>query len=85
MLDHASPVTPGTSGSLPDLAARSRELAANDWAEIPLMRRGSPLDRNTELLLPAPFDLSSITDAVLEAQQAAERARLVEYETRLPR
>ena len=49
------------------------------------MRRGSPLDRNTELLLPAPFDLSSISDAVLEAQQATQRARLVEYETRLPR
>ena len=41
-----------------DLASRSRELAANDWAENPSMRRGSPLDRNTELLLPAPFDLS---------------------------
>ena len=40
------------------------------------MRRGSPLDRNTELLLPAPFDLSSITDAALEAQHVAERARI---------
>ena len=63
VLDHASPVTPGSSGSYLDLAAQSRELAANDWAESPLMRRGSLLDRNTELLLPAPFDLSAITDA----------------------
>ncbi len=47
VVDHASPVTPGTSGSWADLAARSRELAANDWAETPLMRRGSALDRNT--------------------------------------
>ncbi len=85
VLDHASPVTPGNTGLLPDLASRSRELAANDWAENPLMRRGSPLDRNTELLLPAPFDLSTIPDALLEAQQAAGRARLVDYETRLPR
>jgi hypothetical protein len=84
VLDHASPVTPGNTGSLPDLASRSRELAANDWAENPLMRRGSPLDRNTELLLPAPFDLSTIPDALLEAQQAAGRARLVDYESRLP-
>ncbi|MCJ1706176.1 TIGR03767 family metallophosphoesterase [Microbacterium sp. VKM Ac-2923] len=81
VLDHASPAVPGDSGSVADLAARSRELAANDWAETPLMRRGSPLDRNTELLLPAPFDLSVITDAQLEAQHVAERARLVAYET----
>lgn len=58
VLDHASPAVPGTSGSLQDLASRSREFAANDWAETPMMRRGSPLDRNTELLLRAPFDLT---------------------------
>lgn len=80
VLDHASPAVPGTSGSVADLASRSRELAANDWAETPLMRRGSPLDRNTELLLPAPFDLSVITDAQLEAQHVTERARIVAYE-----
>lgn len=80
VLDHASPAVPGTSGSVADLAARSRELAANDWAETPLMRRGSPLDRNTELLLPAPFDLSVITDAQLEAQHVTERARILAYE-----
>jgi hypothetical protein len=71
---------PGSSGSIADLASRSRELAANDWAETPLMRRGSPLDRNTELLLPAPFDLSVISDAQLEAQHVTERARLLAYE-----
>ncbi|MTD13614.1 TIGR03767 family metallophosphoesterase [Nakamurella sp. YIM 132087] len=83
VLDHASPVTPGNSGSYLDLASRSRELAANDWAENPVMRRGSPLDRNTELLLPAPFDLSVITDAALEAQHTAEMARLLDHENRL--
>ncbi len=80
VLDHASPAVPGTSGSVADLASRSREFAANDWAETPMMRRGSPLDRNTELLLRAPFDLSTITDAALESQHMTERARLVAYE-----
>ncbi|WP_291055304.1 TIGR03767 family metallophosphoesterase [Herbiconiux sp.] len=83
VLDHASPIEPGTSGGYLDLASRSRELAANDWAETPLMRRGSPLDRNTELLLPAPFDLSVVTPAMLEAQHTTERARLVAYENRV--
>jgi len=81
VLDHASPAVPGTSGSVADLASRSREFAANDWAETPMMRRGSPLDRNTELLLRAPFDLSMITDAALESQRMTEHARLVAYET----
>lgn len=80
VLDHASPVTPGTSGSYLDLASRSREFALNDWAETPVMRRGSPLDRNTELLLPSPFDLSTISDASLESQHMGERARLLAYE-----
>ena len=44
------------------------------------MRRGSPLDRNTELLLPAPFPLDAISDAQLEAQQLAARTRLLAYE-----
>ena len=82
VLDHASPAVPGTAGTYLDLASRSREFAANDWAESPVMRRGSSLDRNTELLLPAPFDLSSITDAELEAQHMGERARILAYENR---
>lgn len=85
VLDHASPVTPGSSGSYLDLASQSRELAANDWAETPLMRRGSPLDRNTELLLPAPFDLGLITDAELEAQHLTERARVAGHAARSQR
>ena len=85
VLDHASPVTPGSSGSYADLASQSRELAANDWAETPLMRRGSALDRNTELLLPAPFDLAAITDADLERQHLGERARLAAYASKAPR
>jgi metallophosphoesterase (TIGR03767 family) len=84
VVDHASPAVPGSSGSYIDLASQSRELASNDWAANPLMRRGSPLDRNTELLVRAPFDLSTITDAALEAQHMAERSRLVTHESGLP-
>ncbi|CAN5146677.1 TIGR03767 family metallophosphoesterase [soil metagenome] len=80
VLDHASPAVPGTGGRSIDLASRSREFAANDWAETPMMRRGSALDRNTELLLPAPFDLSAITDSALEGQHMTERSRLLAYE-----
>ena len=72
--------TPGTGGDYLSLAARSRELASNDWAETPLMRRGSALDRNTELLLPAPFDLETITDAALEAQHLVARSRILTHE-----
>jgi metallophosphoesterase (TIGR03767 family) len=83
VLDHASPAVPGTSGRSVDLASRAREFAANDWAENPTMRRGSPLDRNTELLLPSPFDLSMITDAALESQRMAEQARILVHEQRV--
>ncbi len=82
VLDHASPASPGTSGRSADLASRARELAANDWAENPSMRRGSALDRNTELLLPAPFDLTAISDVALEAQRMVERTRILSHEKR---
>ncbi|SKA95637.1 metallophosphoesterase, PPA1498 family [Agreia bicolorata] len=80
VVDHAADATPGSGGDYLSLASRSRELASNDWAETPLMRRGSALDRNTELLLRAPFDLSSISDAALESQHLVERARLLQHE-----
>lgn len=84
VLDHAAPISPGTGATTLDLAAQSREFALNDWAESPVMRRGSPFDRNTELLLPAPFDLSLISDAVVEAQQVTARARVLAHEKGLP-
>ena len=64
------------------LAALSRQLSANDWIENPPMRMGSPLDRNCELLLPAPFDLSTILDADLQKAEMAAKARLVAAERR---
>jgi len=82
VVDHAADAVPGSGGDYLALASRSREFAANDWAESPLMRRGSALDRNTELLLPAPFDLSAITDAALELQHLVERTRILAHSAR---
>ncbi len=79
-LDHAAPPT-WTQGDLsqPGLASLSRELAANSPLSSPTLLAGSPLDRNVELLMPAPFDLSSITDAAIEAEHMKARARLVAH------
>ena len=76
-LDHAAPPqwTQGDFTQL-GLASLSRELASNAWLNKPALRAGSPLDRNVELLMPAPFDMSSISDADLEAQQMTAQARL---------
>jgi metallophosphoesterase (TIGR03767 family) len=79
IVDHASPTVPSGDGTSADLAAQSRELALNDWIEQPLMRRGSPLDRNTELLLPAPFPLDAINDAALEAERMTHLARIAAH------
>lgn len=77
-LDHTSPaVWKEGDFSQEGLASLSRELAANDWIANPTLRLGSPLDRNVELLLPAPFDLSTISDASLEKETMARKAQLV--------
>lgn len=82
-LDHDSPATWTTGDySQTGLASLSRTLAANAWQFEPLPKLGSHLDRNTELLLPAPFDLSVITDKALEQQQAQDQARLVANEAK---
>ncbi len=74
-LDHASPAqwTPGDLSQV-GIASLSRELSANDWVASPLAMSGSPLDRNTELLLPEPFPLSRIAQATLDAESAARTA-----------
>jgi metallophosphoesterase (TIGR03767 family) len=77
-LDHTSSADCTVSDYSQDgLASLSRQLSANDWIENPPMRLGSPLDRNCELLLPAPFDLSVIADADLEKAAMAAKARIV--------
>lgn len=79
-LDHAAPPT-WTPGDLSQtgLASLSRELGANSWLANPTLLAGSPLDRNVELLMPAPFDLSTISAAVVEQQQMKARAQLLAH------
>ncbi len=85
VLDHTAPTTP-SRGNLTQsgIASWSRELAANDWVENPVWLMGSELDRNAELLLPAPFDLTAISDASLEAAAVASTAAFLAYEGRTP-
>ena len=79
-LDHAAPPTwsPGDL-SQTGLASLSRELGANAWLSKPSLRAGSPLDRNVELLIPEPFDLSAITDSMVEKQQMKARTQLLAH------
>jgi metallophosphoesterase (TIGR03767 family) len=77
-LDHASPAQ-WSEGDLSQvgIASLSRELSANDWVATPLALMGSELDRNTELLLPAPFRMELITDEQLEAAALARKATVL--------
>ena len=80
VLDHLSDAHWNGALTSSGLASLSRELSANDWAANPVMRIGSELDRNTELLLPAPFDLSTISAAAVEKDQANSTARLMAWQ-----
>ena len=75
-LDHAAPPawTPGDL-SQSGLASLSRELSANAFLSDPPRLAGSPLDRNVELLLAAPFELSTVTDDQVETAQMKARAQ----------
>lgn len=78
VLDHdAPPQTNPKDLSVMGLASISRELAANNTYWDPNSLLGSTADRNCELLLPAPFDLSVISDATVQGQQATQRTRLL--------
>jgi metallophosphoesterase (TIGR03767 family) len=55
MIDHAGPARPPRGGdAVLRLASIARELAYNDPQET-ATRRGTPLDRNVELLVPRPY------------------------------
>ena len=77
-LDHASDAQ-WTDGDLSQrgIASLSRELASNDWVATPLALVGSELDRNVELLVPAPFPMDQITNAALARQELARRAAVL--------
>lgn len=81
VLDHDSPAA-WTNGdfSQQGFASLSRELASNSWAFRPMTLMGSVLDRNCELLMPAPFDMKIITDAEVEKAKNVAQARLVAYD-----
>ncbi len=58
MVDHAAAIDPADESGVLRLAAIHRELAANDpLCGIKSNQAGSPLDRNVDLVLPAPFPL----------------------------
>jgi len=79
-LDHAaSPTWAEGDLSQSGLASLSRELSANAFLSDPARLAGSPLDRNVELLLPPPFDLSTISTAQVEKEQMKARARLLAH------
>lgn len=81
-LDHAAnPSSEGSDYTQERLASISRELSANPWFDDPQAKLGKPEDRNTELLLEAPFDLSGVSDADLE--EHALRAELRQVANRL--
>jgi metallophosphoesterase (TIGR03767 family) len=77
-MDHASPAqwTPGDL-SQEGIASLSRELSSNDWVATPLALSGSALDRNVELLLPAPFAMRGISDASLLKETMARKAAVL--------
>lgn len=66
-VDHAAPAEV-TRGDLSprNLASISRELAANPWFWNAATLLGTPEDRNTELVIKAPFVLAKVSDAQLE-------------------
>lgn len=53
------------------LASLSRELAANPWFWDAAALLGTPEDRNTELMVQAPFDLSKFSDERLDQHELA--------------
>lgn len=77
-IDHASPAQ-WTQGDLSQvgMASLSREFASNDWTATPFALMGSDLDRNVEMLLPAPFDMNTISDASLEREAMARKATVM--------
>ena len=52
-------------------SAKGRELAANPWFWDAAALLGTPEDRNTELMVQAPFDLSKFSDAKLDEHELA--------------
>ncbi len=63
-------VTPNDFSQV-NMASLSRELAANPWFWDAAALLGTPQDRNTELLIDAPFDLSKFSDSQIDKHELA--------------
>ena len=63
-------VTPNDFSQV-NMASLSRELAANPWFWDAAALLGGPQDRNTELLIKAPFELSKFSAGQLEKHELA--------------
>ncbi len=80
VIDIAAPLSNGGDiGSPEALASLARELAVNDIQERETTRRGTDVDRNTRLLLPAPFVLPALGSPL--AVTRAQDGRLHTYAT----
>lgn len=81
-IDHNSPAAWSEGDySQQGLASLSRELASNQWTVNPPVHPGSALDRNCELLLDSPIDLTRISDAALERLHNEQKARILANST----
>lgn len=75
MIEHAAgPTTDPDDLSVLGLASISRELAANDPQSDLAARLGQPDDLNVELVLVAPFDLSTLTTELPTTTTTSSRA-----------
>ena len=71
-VDHAAPPDVRTGDlSQRNLASLSREMSANPWFWDAAALLGTPEDRNTELLVEAPFDLSKFSNDQIEKHELA--------------
>ena len=80
-VDHAAPaeVKKGDLGQQ-NLASLSREMAANPWFWDAAKLLGTPEDRNTELMIKAPFDLTDTSDKDLADHALKVNLRSLERE-----
>ncbi len=62
MVDHDTPLSPGTLKTLDELASLHRELAANVPWDVATLA-GRPGDRNVELRISPPFPLKRLPGA----------------------
>jgi metallophosphoesterase (TIGR03767 family) len=75
-IDHHAPADPGTgSYTVESLASISRQLSANVWWNNPDRLLGKPEDRNTELIMKAPFDIAKVTNRDLAFHQFRSAVR----------